>query len=278
MSKSKSPNLPDAPSFQADPNVAWSQDFLKGQSNYLINGLTQNGGNLSGLLGDTISFNPQTTQLALDAMRSQLAPSYRNSQQNLTNTLEANNQLTGSTTASSFGNLEADYMSQLTNATAQAGLADINRALQNRVSLYGTGLNTAGTVGNNALENQSQTNQFALANYENQVAQALSSQGSQKGGLVGGLMGAVGGGLQGFAMGGPAGAAVGAGLGGFAGYQGSSGTGGGIFSAGSSAYGQSKPLSLNISSIGSNQGGESINQSLLQPYRYGLGSGSSYGF
>ena len=31
MSKKQSPSIPEAPSFQADPNVGWSQDILKGQ-------------------------------------------------------------------------------------------------------------------------------------------------------------------------------------------------------------------------------------------------------
>lgn len=271
---SKKTSIPDAPTFQPDPNVAWSQDFLKGQANYLINGLTTNGGNLSGLLGDTVSFNPLTTQYALQTMQSQLAPSYRNSQQNLTNTLEANNQLTGSTTASSFANLESDYMAQLTAATAQAGLADVNRALQNRVSLYGTGLNTASTVGTNALSNQSQTNNFALANYENQVAQALASQGSESGGISGFLTGAIGGGLAGLSTGNPYIAGAGAVLGGVAGASGQPGTGGNFLQAGAGLYGSTQPQTLNISTIGANQGGESI-QNLLAQQR---GVNSYYGY
>lgn len=254
-------NIPDAPVFQPDPNVAWSQDFLKGQANYLINGLTQDGGNLSGLLGDTVSFNPLTTQYALQSLQAQLAPSYRNSQQNLQNTLEANNQLTGSTTASAFGNLESDYMAQLTAAGAQASLADVNRALQNRVSLYGTGLNTVSTIGTNALANQAQINNFALSNYENQVAQALAGE-NQNGGLSGALTGAVGGGLAGLATGNPYLAAGGAVLGGVAGYSGQPGTGGNFLTAGAGLFGSTRPQTLNVATIGANQGGESINNTL----------------
>ena len=268
---------PDPPTFQADPYVSKSQDRLWGQADYLLNGLTSDGGNLSGLMGDTVSFNPLTTQYALQAMQSQLAPSYRNSQQNLTNTLEANNQLTGSTTASAFGNLEADYMAQLTGATAQAGLADVNRALANRVSLYQTGLNTVQAVGNNALQNQGQVNNFALGNYENQVAQAMMNQPAPTGGLSGALTGALGGAISGGVMSGgnPLAIAAGAGLGGYSGYSGSPGTGGQFLGAGANMYGNSRPMSLSLSTVGANQGGESI-QNLLSQQR-GLNSYYGYG-
>jgi hypothetical protein len=275
MSKSKGPSIPEAPEFRVDPNVAWSQDTLKGQSNYLLNGLTSDAG-LSGQLGEATSMNPQITQLTLQALQSQLQPSYRQGFQNITNTLEANNQLTGSTTASALGNYEGDYMAQLTAAGAQAGIADINRALQNRVSLYGAGLNAAQGIGGAALSNQNQQNQFALQNYENQVASALMNQPSQKGGFMGALTGAVGGGLSGFVMSGgnPIGAAIGAGVGGLSGGLGQSGTGGQFLGAGASMFGN-----RNTTPLQTTGGGESIyNPIYLQPYNYGLsGMGNSYG-
>lgn len=262
-------DIPDAPTFWNDPNVAWSQDRLKAQSDYLLNGLTTDGGTLSGLMGDTVSFNPMVTQYALEAMQAQLAPSYRNSQQNLMNTLEANNQLTGSTTASAFGNLESDYMAQLTSATAQAGLADINRALQNRVSLYGTGLNTTQAVGNAALTNQAQVNNFALGNYENQVAQALGNAAPQTGGTQGALTGAAGGAMAGASFG-PYGMIIGGALGAFAGSQGSPGTGGSILGAGASMYGSQRPglQTLGMNQGIASQGGEQIYSGLRQPSIY----------
>lgn len=176
--KSKSPSIPSSPSFQVDPNLAWSQDYLKGQTNYLTQGLTTEGGNLSGLLGDTINVSPLVSQYSQQLAQSQLDPAFRVRQQDMINQLEANNQLTGSTTASSLSNLNADYMASLTGMQAQYGLADVSRALNNRVQLYGMGLNTGQAVGSNALQNQNQMNQFALANYENQVASALMRQKS----------------------------------------------------------------------------------------------------
>lgn len=268
MSKPKAPSLPSAPSFQTDPNVAWSQDFLKGQSNYLINGLTQDGGSLSGMLGETVNTSPDITRLTLEGLSAQLSPYYRTGMQDITNQLEANNQLTGSTTASALGNFQADYMAQLTAAGAQAGIADINRALQNRVSLYGTGLNAAQGVGQTGLNNQSQMNQFAMQNYENQVAAALMSQPQQRGGLLGGAIGAIGGGLAGFALGGPLGAgalgtALGAGIGGLAGGFGSSGTGGQMLGAGAYSYAnRNQGLPGMVSG-----GGEQIYNPIYQPLR-----------
>lgn len=273
MSKSKSPSIPEAPSFQADPNVGWSQNTLKGEVPKLLS--------LSGLpqgLEEAISTNPQITQLTLQKLQSQLEPSYRNGLQNITNTLEANNQLTGSTTASALGNYQADYMAGLTAAGAEAGIQDINRALSNRMSLYGTGLNTAAGVGSTGLNNQSQMNQFALQNYENQVASALMNQPAQNGGWMGAITGAVGGAMSGASMGskaGPygalAGGVIGAGLGGYSGYQGSSGTGGQFLQAGASMLGNRN--STPLQTVG---GGESIYNPIYQPKGGGLSGNGSY--
>lgn len=282
MGKSKSPSIPSAPSFQADPNLAWSQDYLKGQTNYLTQGLTTEGGNLAGLLGDTINVSPLVSQYSQQLAQSQLDPAFRVRQQDMMNQLEANNQLTGSTTASSLGNLNADYMASLTGMQAQYGLADVQRALNTRVELYGMGLNTGQAVGSNALSNQNQMNQFALANYENQVASALMSQGSQKGGWLGAIQGAIGGAMSGASAGsaaGPygaiAGGVVGAGLGGYSGYQ-SQGSGGNYLSSGLSLLGSNNGYSLGskYSSPSSISGGS---ESIFNPATSYTGGSNSYG-
>jgi hypothetical protein len=197
---SKKSSIPEAPKFQTDPNVGWSQDRLKEQYGYLINGLTTEGGSLSGLLGDSVNISPEVSRLSQQYAQSQLDPAYRKQRQDLINTLEANGQLTGSTTASSLANLDADYMASLTGMQAQYGLADVERALNNRVQLYTTGLNVGQNVGAAGLQNQQQMNQFALANYENQVAAAMMNQ-NNSGGLLGGLLGGTGGALGGAATG-----------------------------------------------------------------------------
>ncbi len=211
MSKKKS-SVPEAPKWQPDPNVGWSQDRLKEQYGYLIGGLTTPGGSLSGLLGEAVNISPEISRLSQQYAESQLNPAYERAKQEVINQLEANNQLTGSTTASSLGNLASDYAASLTGMQAQYGLADVERALNNRVQLYTTGLNIGQNVGQAGLQNQQQMNQFALANYENQVAAAMMNQKSgSPWGQIGGM--ALGG-LAGFAMGGPAGAMMGAGIGG----------------------------------------------------------------
>ena len=188
MSKKQSPSIPEAPSFQADPNVGWSQDILKGQVPNLLS-LT----NLPPALMEAIQFNPELQQLAVQQYTSAQEPAYRKGLQDITNTLEANNQLTGSTTGNALQNYENDYLAGLTSANAGMAINQINNALNNRMSLYSTGLNTAQAVGQTGLNNQNQQNTFALQNYENQVAQAMMSQPQQNSGFwstLGGLAGA----------------------------------------------------------------------------------------
>jgi hypothetical protein len=271
MSKKQGPSIPDAPSFQADPNVGWSQDILKGQVPNLLS-LT----NLPPALMDAISLNPETSRLATQQYVSAQEPAYRRGLQDITNTLEANNQLTGSTTGNVMQNYQNDYLAGLTSANAGMALQDINRALSNRMSLYSTGLNAAQGVGQTGLNNQQQQNSFALANYENQVSQALMNQPQQNSGFWGSL-GGIAGGALGFAVGGPGGAMIGSGLGSSLG----SGLSGGDPSAGlssaASAYGMNKYAGSNpniISSSGAGGKSESIVNS-LGSYN-AMGGGSSY--
>lgn len=220
MSKKKT-SMPETPTFQVDPNVAWSQDRLKEQYGYLMNGLTQEGQSLTGGLGEATNISPEISRLSQQYAQSQLDPAFRTQRQDLINTLEANNQLTGSTTASSLGNLSADYMASLTGMQAQYGLADVSRALNNRMQLYTTGLNIGQNVGQAGLQNQEQMNQFALQNYENQVAAAMMNKNNSSAGMWGSLggaaLGAGAGALLALPTGGMSigmGAALGAGLGG----------------------------------------------------------------
>jgi hypothetical protein len=188
--RGKKSSVPEAPKFQTDPNVGWSQDRLKEQYGYLMNGLTQPGQSLSGGLGEATNISPEISRLSMQYAQSQLDPQFRINRQNTINDLEANNQLTGSTTASALGNLDADYMASLTGMQAQYGIADVNRALNNRVQLYTTGLNVGQNVGTQGLANQEQMNSFALSNYENQVAAAMMGQQSNAGtwGSIGGAV------------------------------------------------------------------------------------------
>ena len=273
MGKKKAPSIPPAPSFQSNPYVNQATGSLMS----LGTGLTSpTVAGLPEILRPTVETSPDITRLTLEGLAAQLQPYYRTGLQDITNTLEANNQLTGSTTASSLQNFQNDYLSGLTAAGAEAGIADINRALQNRIGLYGTGLNTIQAAGQLGLENQGQTNQFALQNYENQIASVLASQPKQRGGFLGALTGGLGGALGGFALGGPIGAGLGAIGGGLSGGFGSPETGGSLLTSGSFLRGsqrglfgnnlfggQSSTVTPYTSSIFT---GESITPSLLQKY------------
>lgn len=238
---SKKLTLPDPPSFFQDPYVGLSEGALYGQGSMLTSPTVEG---LPEILRDTVSTSPEITQLVLQGLRSSLAGDLRTSRQNIINDLEANNQLTGSTTASALGNLETDYLNTLTAAGAEAGIADINRALENRIRIYSTGLGATEAAGTLGLNNQSQRNEFNLANYENLVSKTLAEQKASKGGLVGALTGGAGGIMAGLALapftgGGSLIPALAGGLGALAGGMGPAGTGGSILSAGAGLKGSS---------------------------------------
>lgn len=272
MSKPKAPSLPAVPEFFQDPLVNQTNQSLYNTGQGLISGSIFD---QVPYLKDTISFNPDITALTLQSLRSQLDPQLNQSRQDIINQLEANNQLTGSTTASALTNLQSDYENRLIGAGAEAGIADINRALQNRVGLFGTGLNTLQAAGQGAFQNQSQINQFNLENYQNQVAKSLAEQKQKSGGLVGALTGGLGGAALGIAAAPFTGglslgltgalAAGGAAAGGF----GPSGTGGSLFNAGAGALGGglggarlASSGSSNVLTNSSIFGGESISTPL----------------
>lgn len=227
----KKTSMPTPPARQTDPNFDWWQNEGKSKYGYLMEGLTTDKG-FSGLMGDTVNTSPEISRLSQQYAQSQLDPAFRQKRQDTINTLEANNQLTSSTTASSLGNLDADYMASLTGMQAQYGLADVERALGNRMSLFGTGLNLGQNIGANSLENQNQMNQFALSNYENQVAAAMANQksgswlggagtGAALGGIAGALLAVPTGGLS-IAAGGGLGMLLGGGAGAMMGGMGAS--------------------------------------------------------
>lgn len=233
MSKPKAPSLPATPTYYQDPLISQANQSMFNLGQGLTSGsiYQQNPG-----LAEAVNTSPEMTRLTLEGLQAQLAPQLRDSRQNMINQLEANNQLTGSTTASSLGNIQSDYESQLVNAGAQAGIQDINRALQNRVALFGTGLNAIQGAGQGAQTSSNAQNSFNLDNYQNQVAKVLGEQKQQSGGLLGGLTGAAGGAMAG-SMFGHVGMGIGAAVGGAAGAFSPQGTGGALFQSGAGLAG-----------------------------------------
>lgn len=263
----KSITLPPPPTFYQNPYVMPAIQQGLGFGNDFIN----QGNALSPSLREAVSTSPDASRLAIEAATAQLQPSLRKSRQDLISQLEANNQLTSSTTASTLGNMESDFLSQITSAGLNAAVADINRALTNRISLAQSGLGAIGNAGNQALTDQGQHNEFNLANYENEVAKVLAGQKSESGGLFGGLMGGLGGVLGGLALAPFTGgsslipALAGGLIGGVSGYAGPQGTGGSMLTAGAGLSGArlARPISSNPYSLASTNTGESINNNLL---------------
>lgn len=228
--KQKSPSLPEAPQFQPDPTLGLAKQGLYDRGITLT---SPDVNSLPSILQDVVSTNPEVTRLSIEAMRAGLEPQLRTSRQDIINQLEANNQLTGSTTASALGNIQSDYESKLVEAGAKAGIEDINRAFANRVSLYGTGLNAIQAAGSLGATSQGQANQFALDNYQNQMAKILGEQKQNRGGLAGAITGGLGAlALAPFTGGSSLALAGLAGAGALAGGIGPAGTGGALFQSG----------------------------------------------
>lgn len=228
MSKQKASAPPPAPEFQAEPNV---------QPN--INRLSELGGRLTSFdfsgelspLQQTIDLDPEVTRLALQFAENSLNPAFRRQRQNTINELANLGALESSTTANALANIDFDLASQLQGITAGAALEDRSRALQNRIGLFGTGLNTLQSATGLGLEQQGQLNVFEQQNFINQLS--LQELGKDnRGGLFGGLTGAFGGAATGASFGGAPGAIVGGIAGGLAGAFGPSGTGGQVLNAG----------------------------------------------
>lgn len=228
--------FPARPEFFEDPRFAQGLGNIFSESESLRNL------DFSGRpdLAATTQLDPEITGLALRQAQGALLPAFQRNRQNTINQLANLGALQSSTTADALAQSDLDLNSQFQSITAGAALEDRSRALQNRIGLFGTGLNLLQAGTGFAGQDQASRNQFNLANFENEVGAFLFDQGQPKGGLAGGISGAIGGGLAGFSVGGPIGAAVGAGLGGFAGATGPAGTGGQFLSAGSSFAGSNQ--------------------------------------
>lgn len=240
MGKKSSPEIPEAPSFQPQANV---NPNIRQQSS--IGAALSFGGFLPDVgpstfgrsdidavdlsfLEPLVTLNPEVTQQAFGLASRDVERVRDRAQQDVLNQLEANNQLTSSTTANRLSDLNEAFSADIADIATTLHLADVERALGNTAGLFELGLNTTGNATSAGLQEQQQRNSFALQNHSNQIAASLASQSqSSGGGLLGGGLGTVLGATGGFLLGGPAGAAIGGGLGGSVG----AGIGGGLFPA-----------------------------------------------
>lgn len=212
MGKSKDLTLPEPPKYQTDPNYKQGVDSLQQYGNQLSSGdLSGNLSWLQPLLNNNNSAN------ALAAAQGVLQPQFRDTLAQIKNEAAANGQLESSTFTDALARSQSDLNSKYQSIVSSQAINDNNLNNQNRLNLFGTGLNTIGQVTTFGQNNQNSENQFNLSNYDNLVAQAIQNNknaNKQNGWQQFGAMVApmVGGGL-GSLVGGPAGAMVGSQLG-----------------------------------------------------------------
>ena len=242
MAKKKSPTLPNVPQYREDPRFTQGLESLFGLGGRLTS--FDFTGDLSPL-AETISTSPEMTKLFMEGLRLEMDPIMADTRQDIINQLAASGQLESSTTANKLFETEQRYGKGLQQMGTQFGIADIERAMRNRIGLFGAGLDVTQTATGMAGEEGQFRNQWNLANYENIMAKFLGEQKQERGGLFGGLMGGAGGALAGLALApltGGASMAIplalsGGLLGGAAGAFGPSGTGMGLMQGGAGAYG-----------------------------------------
>lgn len=153
------------------------------------------------MLEETTQFNPQTLQTFINTLRMQLTPEYNRTRQDTINTLANVGALESSTTANALQQGEENFLNTLSVGANQAGLTQTMKALENRITLEGMGLNTLGESARMGQGNEQYLNQFNLSNYENQAAAAMYKDQNKAGGWLGALKGGVGGGLIGAGIG-----------------------------------------------------------------------------
>ena len=189
-------------------------------------------------LKDTVSTSPEATDLFLQNLFSKLDPVFAERRLSTTNDLAANNQMNSSVANNRMMQLDTDFENSVLGATTTFGLADIDRALENRIRLFGAGTNLLNQGTSFASDSEARLNNFNLANFENQIAAEEYNAGPSTGGWAGALTGAAGGAMAGSSFG-PWGMAIGALGGGLAGGLGPSGTGGASLKAGAGLLGGS---------------------------------------
>lgn len=250
MSSKKAPvSTIQAPSLYSDPFYQKSQDLLFPISEGLSKGHFMDPNDPTvGFLNQLTSLNPEATKTSVGLATRDVNDQYDIDYRQIMNDLAANNQLESSVTGNRLSDLSTSHGKNISDINSQFYLADVERMMSNIGNLFQLGLGTASDVRGGALTNQSQVNDFNLANYPNQVtAEQLNKPVATRGGIGGALTGGLGGAMTGFTMGGPWGALIGGGLGAAAGGFGSPQTGGQIGSLGAMTYGMGKDRGLSTS-------------------------------
>ncbi len=168
MGKSKSLELPAAPTYKENanlsPNITFGSDYFK----QLLSGDFT--GNQSWLAPLT---NTNTSKDALSYAQGVLQPQFRDTLQQISNNAAANGQLNSSTFTDALARSQSDLNSQYQSIVSQGAINDAYQNNANRLNLLQQG--SGGLQGFTGLA-QNQTNQengFNLENYQNLVAKAI---------------------------------------------------------------------------------------------------------
>lgn len=238
MSKSK-PSVPSPPSLQTtNPFIEQSGQQLSSLASRFANPLNDP------FFGPSVETAPELSRLAIENFQLQNQGQFDRQQQDLVNRLEGLGALTGTTTADALGQNLQEFQRQQTAVGGAAAIADIQRALENRLRFGSLGAQTSQALGGLGTSQLQISNAARQAQFENQLAVDELNRDS-RGGIFGALTGGLGGALGGIALApftGGSSLALGLGgglLGGAAGAFGPSGAGGQLFSAGAGLAGSS---------------------------------------
>lgn len=176
--------LPNPPEQYLNSNLRPNIDFGSTTGKDLISG--NFGGNLS-WLNPTINSN--NSQLALTAAQGVLQPQFRDTLQQITNAAAANGNLSSSTYTDALARSQSDLNSQYQSIVSQQAINDSNQSNQNRLKLFGAGLDTLQGFTGAAQDDSNFTNDFNLKNYDNIVAKAIQdNQNDRNPGFFGNLL------------------------------------------------------------------------------------------
>lgn len=171
MGKESKPNFPGVPEYQSSPNVKGDIDLLSRVGRGLTSGdfMDANDPQL-GFLNELVRLNPEATQQAVGLATRDVERVRNQAQQDVLNQLEANNQLTSSTSVNRLSSLNEAFSQDISDIATQFYLADVERSLGNIGNLFQLGLGTTESSATLGLNQQAQENSFALERFDRQVS------------------------------------------------------------------------------------------------------------
>lgn len=168
MGKNNQLELPASPTQYTNPLQQGDINYQSGLGHDLTSG------NFSGELSWLQPLlNNNNGANALSSAQGILQPQFRDTLQQINNNAAANGQLNSSTYTDALARSQSDLNSQYQSIVSQQAINDSNQSNQNRLNLFGTGLNTLQQGIGNEQQDSAATNQFNLENYSNLVAQAI---------------------------------------------------------------------------------------------------------